>query len=104
MVKKTWNYKPKVVFYVVGTLFLATLLSGLVLLAVRIGVSPPKTAVSTENQPSTQNRGQEPTEEYKRLIRVEAERVSTISARVKDANNWLNIELPKINVVIDLPE
>jgi len=94
MVKKTWNYKPKVVFYVVGTLFLA----------VRIGVSPPKTAVSTENQPSTQNRGQEPTEEYKRLIRVEAERVSTISARVKDANNWLNIELPKINVVIDLPE
>jgi len=54
MANKPWSTKPKIVPYVVGTIVLAVALSGVVLLATKVKITSPQTAVSTvNNSPNT---------------------------------------------------
>jgi hypothetical protein len=99
--KTALKNKPKIVFYLLGTLTLAVAISLGVLLLSKIKVSVPQTAVHTENsEPETSL--PKPSEEYKTLVGNELDKVSTLSSQIKDANSWLTIELPNVDFTVEL--
>lgn len=96
--------KPKIALYVLGIVFLSIILSSAILLAAKFKFLGPMTAVSTQSaQPATPI-GKAPSDEYKQQVANEIDKVTTISASLKTADSWLNLELPKMNLVIDLEQ
>lgn len=102
MINKRQVNKPKIVLYVIGIVALSLILSGAMLLATKFKFLGPMTAVSTESATPTTTPTTGPSSEYKQLVANEIDKVTTISASLKASDGWLNLELPKMNLVIDL--
>jgi len=93
--------KPKIIFYIFGTLTLAIAISLAVLLLSRFKMPLPETAVHTET-PETITTLSNPSEDYKLIVGNELDKVSTLSAEIKDSNSWLTIELPSVDFKVEL--
>lgn len=101
MINKRWQSKPKVISYVLGTIVLSLVLSGVAIWATKLKIFQPMTAVSTEKLTTSPVVTAEISQEYKQKVINEINKVTTISAQIKSADGWLSLELPKINLLID---
>lgn len=101
MATKSWSNKPKILPYVLGTLVLAIGLSGVVFLASQIKIGPPASVVSTSKNPLPSETTPTATTQFKLQVQNEIDKMTTLSAELKDSDSWLSIELPKLSLTID---
>ncbi len=101
--KKIWEAKPKIYFYILATILLAGVLTLGLLLIKGFKMPTPRTAVSTEKEITliTKEPASEADAGFKAQVGSELDKAASLSAKIKDSNTWLKIELPKIDFTVD---
>jgi|GEM_PF-2288318 len=101
--KKIWESKPKIIFYILATILLAGVLTLGLILIKGFKMPTPRTAVSTEKEATeTAKPTTNPVDaKFRAEVGAELDKAASLSAKIKDSNTWLKIELPKIDFTVD---